>query len=309
MLDILPPETFKWQYVRRVIDRLCEDFGFREIIIPTVEHTELFARGVGDTTDIVSKEMYTFEKSDRSLTLRPEGTAGVARAVLEHGLYAGTLPLRLYYVLSCFRYEKPQAGRYREHYQFGIETFGSPEPYADVEIIELAAALFERLGVKRLSLEINSIGCPECRKSYPLREYLKAHESELCGTCHTRLERNPMRVLDCKSPVCKEIAAQAPTMVESLCGDCRTHFDGVQNLLRNINLDYKINPHIVRGQDYYTRTVFEFVSREIGAKDTVCGGGRYDQMGGPQTPALGFGMGVDRLLMVMEKENAPFPQP
>ena len=266
--DILPGESFKIQYIEATALDIAKAYGFREIRTPVFEHTELFSRGVGDTTDVVQKEMYTFDdKGGRSITLRPEGTAGAIRAFLEHGLFNEPLPQKLCYLTSCYRYEKPQAGRLREFHQFGVECVGTASPAADAEVISLAKDLFDFLGVNGLKLEINSIGCPECRKKYyeALRAYFSDYKSELCETCLGRLERNPMRILDCKSPVCGKISAGAPKITDYLCDDCRDHFEKVQAYLDAIDIEYTVNPRIVRGLDYYTRTVFEFVSTEIGA--------------------------------------------
>lgn len=312
--DILPSQSFKWQYVEESFRRIAGLYGFREMRTPTFEHTELFCRSVGDTTDVVQKEMYTFlDKGNRSITLRPEGTAGVVRAVLENGLLSDTLPLKLYYITSCFRYEKPQAGRLREFHQFGVECFGAPDPSADAEIILVANSFFESLGLSGLELQINSIGCPQCRSEYhkALTAYFEESKEQLCETCLDRLQRNPMRILDCKSPACKEIAAEAPRMMDYNCEDCRNHFDGVTRRLKAAGLSYKLNKSIVRGLDYYTKTVFEFVTNRIGAQGTVCGGGRYDglveQLGGPSMPGIGFGLGIERLILLMEKEGVQFP--
>lgn len=314
--DTLPNESYKVQYIESAMRETAENFGFREMRTPVFEHTELFQRGVGETTDVVQKEMYTFlDKGERSITLRPEGTAGAVRAFLEHGLFNEALPQKIYYLTSCYRYEKPQAGRLREFHQFGIECFGAGEPSADAETISLANEIFNYLGIDGLSLEINSIGCPNCRKEYhkALKEYFSKYENDLCETCRGRLERNPMRILDCKSPVCSEIAKNAPTVLEFLCDDCKAHFDGVKKYLDAMDIEYTVNPQIVRGLDYYTRTVFEFVSNEIGAQGTVCGGGRYDEligeMGGNPLPACGFGLGIERLLLLMDKKNSQFPEP
>lgn len=313
--DVLPKEVYKNQYIEATALDVAERFGFKEIRTPVFEHTELFQRGVGDTTDVVQKEMYTFDdKGGRSITLRPEGTAGAARSFLENGLCNEALPQKVCYLTSCYRYEKPQAGRLREFHQFGVECFGTDSPLADAEIIALAKALFDELGVTDLSLEINSIGCPTCRAEYhkALREYFSARKDELCDTCKDRLERNPMRILDCKSPVCSEIAKGAPIVLDYLCDDCREHFEAVKKYLAVQNIEYKINPQIVRGLDYYTKTVFEFVSSSIGAQGTVCGGGRYDglidELGGQKTPSLGFGMGLERLMLLMEAQGCKFPE-
>ena len=311
-LDVLPGQSAKWQYIEASARREAARYGFEEVRTPTFEYTELFSRGVGDTTDVVQKEMYTFEdRGGRSVTLRPEGTASVVRMMLQNGLHNEALPLKVFYLISCFRGERPQAGRYREFHQFGAELFGSAAPAADAELISLAASLLRGLGVDRLRLELNSIGCPDCRKKYhaALREYFAARSDELCETCRDRLERNPMRILDCKVESCKEIAAGAPKVLDYICDDCRAHFDEVRGRLDAAGLAYTVNPSIVRGLDYYTRTVFEFVDDVEGL--TVCGGGRYDglveQLGGPALPALGFGMGLERLLMTMEKRGFVFP--
>ena len=313
--DTLPSESYKIQYVESAVRETAENFGFYELRTPVFEHTELFQRGVGETTDVVQKEMYTFnDKGGRSITLRPEGTAGAVRAFLEHGLFNDALPQKIYYITSCYRYEKPQAGRLREFHQFGVECFGAGQPSADAEVISLANEVFNYLGINGLRLEINSIGCPECRKEYhkALKEYFEQYKNGLCETCLGRLERNPMRILDCKSPVCRGIAANAPTVLDYLCDDCREHFDGVKKYLDAMDIAYTVNPQIVRGLDYYTRTVFEFVSDDIGAQGTVCGGGRYDglvaEMGGNPLPACGFGLGLERLLLLMNAQNVPFPE-
>ena len=313
--DVLPKDVYKNQYIEATAVDVAEKFGYKEIRTPMFEHTELFQRGVGDTTDVVQKEMYTFDdKGGRSITLRPEGTAGAVRAYLENGLCNEALPQKVCYVGPCFRYEKPQAGRLREFHQFGVECLGTASPLADAELISLAKSIFDTLGVKELSLEINSIGCPECRAEYhkALKEYFSAHTDELCDTCNGRLERNPMRILDCKSPICSKIAENAPVVTDYLCDECREHFEKVQEYLKALNIEYTINPKIVRGLDYYTKTVFEFVSDSIGAQGTVCGGGRYDglvdELGGQKTPSLGFAMGLERLMLVMEAQNAPFPE-
>jgi len=314
--DIMPWDVYKNQFIEQTVIDIASKFGFREMRTPVFEHTELFQRGVGETTDVVQKEMYTFDdKGGRSITLRPEGTAGVARAFLEHGLFNEALPQKLCYVLNCYRYEKPQAGRWREFQQFGVEMLGAAAPSADAEVISLANEIFAFLGVENLQLELNSIGCPECRKNYhkALKEYFEAKKENLCPTCLGRLEKNPMRILDCKSPVCKDIAKDAPAIIDYLCEDCSNHFESVKKYLDAMNIEYVVNPRIVRGLDYYTRTVFEFVSTEIGAQGTVCGGGRYDglieELGGPSIPSLGFGMGTGRLLMLMEAQGIEIPTP
>lgn len=313
--DVLPSESHKVRFIEQTALEIAGNCGFREIRIPVFEHTELFQRGVGDTTDVVQKEMYTFlDKGERSITLRPEGTAGVVRSYLENGLYNEAMPQKLCYLVSCYRYEKPQAGRLREFHQFGLECLGTASPAADAEVISIANDIFSFLGVSGLQLEINSIGCPECRKEYhkALHDYFESRKDELCHTCLERLERNPMRILDCKSPVCSEIAKGAPKVTDFLCEDCRNHFDSVQNYLKAMGIAFTVNPSIVRGLDYYTRTVFEFVSTGIGAQGTVCGGGRYDglveEIGGAHTPALGFAIGIERLMLLMEKQGLPFPE-
>ena len=313
--DVLPAEVHKNQYIEATCITAAGNCGFKEIRTPVFEHTELFQRGVGDTTDVVQKEMYTFDdKGGRSITLRPEGTAGAARSFLENGLSNDTLPQKVCYLTSCYRYEKPQAGRLREFHQFGVECFGASEPIADAEIISLAKQIFDELGVGEIHLEINSIGCPECRKEYhkALKEYFTSKQDELCSNCRERLERNPMRLLDCKVPSCKELAKEAPVVLDYLCEDCKEHFEKVKKYLDAMNIEYTVNPKIVRGLDYYTKTVFEFVADSIGAQGTVCGGGRYDglieEFGGQKTPSLGFGMGLERLQLVMEAQNCPFPE-
>ena len=314
--DVLPNDVHKNQYIEATALGVAEQFGYKEIRTPVFEHTELFQRGVGDTTDVVQKEMYTFDdKGGRSITLRPEGTAGAVRSYLENGLCNEALPQKVCYITSCYRYEKPQAGRLREFHQFGVECFGTSSPLADAEIIALAKSVFDNLEVKDLSLEINSIGCPTCRAEYhkALKEYFESKKDQLCDTCKDRLERNPMRILDCKSPVCSAIAADAPVVIDYLCDECKEHFEKVQQYLNAQNIEYKINPKIVRGLDYYTKTVFEFVSNSIGAQGTVCGGGRYDglveELGGQHTASLGFGMGLERLMLLMEAQECPFPEP
>jgi histidyl-tRNA synthetase len=314
--DVLPKDSYRWQFVEDVMRKESASYGFKEIRTPVFEHTELFARGVGQTTDVVQKEMYTFDtKGGESVTLRPEGTAGAARAVLEHGLVNDSLPIKASYFVSCYRYEKPQAGRLREFHQFGLECYGTQSPVADAELICAAQSIFDRLGIKQLRLEINSIGCPTCRAEYhkALKEYFYGYKDELCETCNSRLEKNPMRILDCKSPVCSKIAQGAPKITDYLCDECKEHFASVQKYLDAAGVEYTINPTIVRGLDYYTKTVFEFVTDFIGAQGTVCGGGRYDglieELGGKHLPSLGFAMGIERLLMLMDKQGIEIPKP
>lgn len=308
--DVLPSESYKWHYVEDDIRKVAGLFGLSEIRTPTFEHTELFLRGVGDTTDIVNKEMYTFnDKGGRSITLKPEGTAGVARSFVENGLSNLPMPVKMYYITPVFRYEKPQAGRYREHHQFGVEIYGAESAAADVEAISIAKTLFDTVGLKKLELNLNSIGCRNCRKDYnaALRNYLATNVSEMCASCKERFEKNPLRILDCKEEKCKKITANAPKTIDFLCDECKNHFEGVKKGLDQVGIPYVVNPQIVRGLDYYTRTVFEFVSTDIGAQGTVCGGGRYnhlvEEVGGKATPAVGFGMGVERLLNVLEALN------
>ena len=309
--DVLGKDSYKWQYVENAGRETAEIFGFKEVRFPTFEETELFDRGVGDTTDIVQKEMYTFnDKGGRSITLRPEGTASVVRQTSEHGLFGGLLPIKDYYIISCFRYEKPQAGRFREFHQFGVEMFGPKDPSADVEIIKLAASFLEKLGIKA-NLTINSIGCPECRAKFQqsLREYFENRKEELCETCKDRLNRNPMRILDCKSPVCKEIAKDAPLITDYLCDDCSSHYEKVKAKLTAANIPFVCDPHIVRGLDYYTKTVFEFLDPDTGL--ALLAGGRYDLLvkeidGKNDVPGLGFASGIERLVSVMENAGHSF---
>lgn len=314
--DVLPKDSYRWQFVEDVMRKESAAYGFKEIRTPVFEHTELFARGVGQTTDVVQKEMYTFDtKGGESVTLRPEGTAGAARAVLEHGLVNDSLPIKASYFVSCYRYEKPQAGRLREFHQFGLECYGTQSPAADAELICAAQSIFDRLGIKQLRLEINSIGCPTCRAEYhkALKGYFGSCKDELCETCNSRLEKNPMRILDCKSPICSKFAQGAPKITDYLCDECKEHFASVQKYLDAAGVEYTVNPTIVRGLDYYTKTVFEFVTDFIGAQGTVCGGGRYDglieELGGKHLPSLGFAMGIERLLMLMDKQGIEIPQP
>ncbi len=312
--DVLPDYSYKWQYVENTAREVARAFNLKEIRTPVFEHTELFRRGVGETTDVVNKEMYTFEdKGGRSVTLKPEGTAGAARAFIESGLAGGAMPVKTYYITPAFRYERPQAGRLREFHQFGIEVFGAKSYVADAEVIFAASEFLSRLGVKT-KLQINSIGCKTCRAKYnaALKEYLSSRLSEMCPTCRTRFDKNPLRILDCKEEGCKAIIKDAPKITDYLCEDCLSHFDGVKKLLNRQGLGYEVNPYIVRGLDYYTRTVFEFVSGEIGAQSTVCGGGRYDglieELGGSPAPAIGFAAGIERLLLLMENTGARFPE-
>lgn len=313
--DMLPSESYKHEFIEQSIFEIAKNHGFKQIGLPVFEHTELFSRGVGDTTDVVQKEMYTFEdKGGRSITLRPEGTAGVVRSYLEHGLFNEPMPQKLCYNISCYRYEKPQAGRLREFHQFGAECIGTASPAADAEMISMANDIFNYLGVKNLKLELNSIGCKTCRGQYhkELAKYFEEKSENLCSTCHDRLEKNPMRILDCKSPVCHDIGVDAPKVTDFLCQECSDHFNAVQSYLTAMGIEFAVNSSIVRGLDYYSRTVFEFVSQDIGAQGTVCGGGRYDglieEVGGKPTPALGFAMGLERLMLILKNQNAAFPK-
>lgn len=315
--DVLPGDSYKWQYLENEIRRLCASYGIQELRTPVIEHTELFLRGVGDTTDIVQKEMYTFtDKGERSITLKPEGTAGMVRAFLENRLFNDAMPQKMYYLNApVFRYEKPQAGRLREHHQFGVEFFGSYSYEADVEVMLLALTLFNRLGIDGLVLKINSIGCGKCRAEYnkALYAYLKEHIDGMCATCNERIERNPMRIIDCKEEKCKEVCKGAPRTLDYLCEDCKNHFNGLTRYLDACGVRYEIDPDIVRGLDYYTGTVFEIVSTQIGSQGTVCAGGRYnnlvEELGGQSLPAVGFGLGMERLLMVIENAHAVIPKP
>jgi histidyl-tRNA synthetase len=306
----LPEEVWKWRRVEAVLHETAALYGYAEIRLPIFEHTELFQRGIGDATDVVEKEMYTFtDRGDRSLTLRPEGTAGAARAYLEHKLGAGSMPVKLYYMGSMFRYDRPQAGRYREFHQFGVENIGLRDPAVDGETVALAYDICRRLGLKNLKVRLNSVGCPECRGVYRerLQAFLWPVLDQLCGTCQSRFERNPMRILDCKSAVCRELVQGAPAVGESLCEDCAAHFLRTREHLDKMNVPYALDPGLVRGLDYYTNTAFEIETADIGAQSSVCGGGRYDhlmeQLGGPETPGMGFAMGLERLIMVMEVQN------
>lgn len=314
--DTLPERVYKWRFVEEKFAEACRLFGFSEIRTPTFEHTELFARGVGDSSDIVEKQMYSFtDYGNRSMTLRPEGTAGVVRAFIENKLYAEAQPTKLWYEIPCFRYEKPQSGRLREFHQFGIELFGSTDMAADTEVIALADFFLRGLGITALSLRINSIGCPVCRESYRgiLKSYLEPKREALCDTCQSRFERNPMRILDCKSPVCRELVMDAPYMLDFLCDECGAAFNSLKRNLTAAGIEFVVDPGIVRGLDYYTKTAFEFVSDQIGAQGTVCGGGRYDHLieslGGPAVPGVGFGLGIERLLMVLEAGGVEIAPP
>lgn len=313
--DVIPSEAHLWHHIEEQLRQTAHLFGFEEIRTPTFEHTEVFSRGVGDTTDVVQKEMYTFtDKGDRSITLKPEGTAGTVRAYLENGLSGKGTPFKCYYITPVFRYEKPQAGRLREHHQFGVECFGAESFSADSEIISLVYTFLKKLDVKSI-VKINSIGCPNCRPNYNrvLKEYLYSRKESLCETCQERLEKNPMRVIDCKSPICQSITKDAPRSVDYLCDDCKEHFDGVKQSLGDMNIPFEIDTNIVRGLDYYTKTVFEFIGIGLGSQSTVCGGGRYDglveQLGGQKTPGIGFGCGLERLIITAQASGHEFPEP
>lgn len=302
----------KRTYLEKTFRELCKTFNIKEIITPVFEHTILFQRGVGETTDVVQKEMYTFtDKGDRSITLKPEGTAGAIRAYLEHGIHSEAQPIKMFYVTPAFRYEKPQSGRLRQHHQLGIEFVGSKDPLAEVELITLISTFIKKIGLKEAKLHINSIGCPECRKKYndALLAYLQQHEETLCATCKERMKKNPLRVIDCKSPVCSEIVKDAPRTIDYLCDECQTHFDELKSMLDSLNIPYEVDTGIVRGLDYYTKTVFEFVNAD---GFTLCGGGRYDNLvkeidGKVSQPSVGFGMGIERLIYFLDEEGVELP--
>lgn len=313
MQDLLPGEIEKWEQIEKVMRDEASVYGFKSIRTPVLEHTELFERSVGDESDIAQKEMYTFlDKGNRSVSLRPEGTAGALRAVLENGLHNGVLPVKLMYTSSCYRYEKPQSGRYREFFQFGMEVYGSETPFADAELISAAQSIVNRLGLRNVHLEINSIGCSECRQNYSkaLIEYFNSHKQNLCPTCQDRLLRNPMRIFDCKCSECIEICKNAPVILDFICDGCSEHFKSLKQYLTDAEIEYTVNPSIVRGLDYYCKTVFEFVYDSPAGAITVCGGGRYDGLAqilsGVSLPAIGLGMGVERIIMALEQQNVEF---
>nr|WP_302600190.1 histidine--tRNA ligase [uncultured Cellulosilyticum sp.] len=308
--DIFGEEMRKWLDVEEIIRGLCDDFGFNQIRTPMFEFTDLFVRGVGETTDVVNKEMYSFtDKGKNNITLKPESTAAVVRAFLEHNMYADTQPTKLYYISPTFRYERPQAGRQRQFHQFGVEMFGTDSATADAEVIALGSTLLKRLGIKKVELHINSLGGPECRKKYneTLKAFLNEKREHLCPLCQERMDKNPLRVLDCKNPECQEHLKAAPTVLDTLGPECKAHFEELQSLLTAMEIPFVVDPGIVRGLDYYTKTVFEFISNDIGAQGTVCGGGRYDKLvdeiGGKHVPAVGFGAGMERLIIVRDAEN------
>ncbi|KKM09234.1 histidyl-tRNA synthetase [Clostridiales bacterium PH28_bin88] len=312
--DILPGETEKWQFVESAFRNICGRYGYAEIRIPMFEHTELFLRGVGETTDVVEKEMYTFtDRGGRSITLRPEGTASTVRAFLEHKLFAQPLPAKMYYAGPMFRYGRPQAGRLRQFHQVGVEVLGAKDPAVDAEVITLAMDFYGELGLQGLELRVNSVGCPHCRPAHRerLKEFLRPVLGELCDTCQGRYERNPMRILDCKSPRCQELVAEAPTTTVSLCSECDRHFRQVLKCLDQVGVNYTVDQHLVRGLDYYTNTTFEIVAAGIGAQSSIGGGGRYDglveECGGAPTPGIGFALGLERILLAMEDQNISIP--
>ena len=314
--DIMPDQVYKWHFVEEKWKTICERYGFKELRTPMFEYTELFQRGIGDNTDVVQKEMYTFnDYGGRSITLKPEGTSPAVRAFIEHKMYADVQPTKIYYDIPCFRYEKPQSGRLRQFHQFGVETFGTSNMVADAEIIAIGHDFLKEMGVTDLTLEINSVGCPVCRANHrkALREFLEPKYDSLCDTCKSRYDKNPMRILDCKSPIDKELVKGAPMMLDYLCEECMDAFDELKENLDAIGIEYKVNPGIVRGLDYYTKTAFEFVTNSLGAQGTVCGGGRYDnlvqEVGGPPIPGVGFGLGKERLIMLMEANGAVIPKP
>jgi histidyl-tRNA synthetase len=308
--DILPQSSSHWQYIEQVAREVCRTFAYQEIRTPIFEHTELFLRGIGETTDIVEKEMYTFtDRGNRSITLRPENTAAVVRSYLENKLYAEAVPSKLYYIGPMFRYDRPQAGRFRQFHQFGIEAIGSTGPLIDAEIITLAVALFHKLGLTDLLLYINSVGCPVCRPLYreKLQAFLQDKVSELCPDCQSRYDRNPLRILDCKNETCTALTVGAPEVADCLCPECHEHFEGLKKLLDHANISYQLNPRLVRGLDYYTKTAFEIQYAPLGAQSAVCGGGRYDgliaECGGPMTPGIGLAIGLERVLLALEKQD------
>ncbi len=313
--DFLPEDTAKWQYIEKLLREICRQFGYAELRTPIFEETALFLRGVGDTTDIVQKEMYTFEDTGgRSLTLRPENTASAVRAYVENKLFAGQQPVRLFYMGPMFRYERPQAGRFRQFHQFGVECFGPASPAADAEVIALAWEFYRRLGLKNLELNLNSVGCPNCRPAYrqALQDFLRPHLLELCPTCQERFEKNPLRILDCKNPQCQQFLQGAPTTLDALCDECHEHFEAVQSYLHAAAIPYRLNTKLVRGLDYYTNTAFEILLSDIGAQSAVCGGGRYnglvEELGGKATPGVGFALGMERVFSALTAQKLALPE-
>lgn len=315
--DITPKESYKWNYVENKFREICGLYGYEEMRTPIFEHTELFKRSVGDTTDVVQKEMYSFEdKGGRDITLKPEGTAGVIRAFIENKLYSDAQPTKMFYIIPCFRYERPQAGRQRQFHQFGVEAVGSDNPSLDAEVIALAVQFFNEVGLKDLAVSINSVGCPTCRAKYNelLKSYLDAKSDVLCNTCLERKDKNPMRVIDCKNPNCQENLQDVPFMIDHICDDCKDHFEKLQKYLKEMDVNFIVDKTIVRGLDYYKKTAFEIISNDIGSQSTVCGGGRYDglveQLGGPKgTSGIGFALGAERLLLTMENNNIEIENP
>ncbi|MDP2856720.1 MAG: histidine--tRNA ligase [Bacillota bacterium] len=313
--DVLPKEVGWWHHLRGVADRTCAQYGYEEIITPAFEHTELFVRTTGETSDIVMREMYTFQdRSERSLTLRPEGTPGAGRAYLEHKLFLEKSPTRLYYFGPMFRYERPQAGRQRQFNQFGVEVFGAESYLADAEVIALGIDFLSSLGLKSLEVQLNSIGCDECRPRYrgELVSYFQTRAEGLCEDCRRRLERNPLRILDCKNEQCRAVSKGAPVTLDYLCPACSTHFEALSRVLRAEGISFEINTSLVRGLDYYTRTVFEFIYGGLGSQNAILAGGRYDglisSLGGDAAPAVGWALGIERLVMTLEKEGVTLPE-
>lgn len=314
--DVLPSEIYKWEYLENVAKQCLKERNFKEIRTPIFEHTELFVRGVGDGSDIVNKEMYTFlDKGERSITLKPEGTASIVRALIENGLDNEPMPQKLFMVTPCFRYEKPQSGRLREHHQISIEAIGSYSPVMDFEVISLVKTIFDRLGFENYILNINSIGCKECRKNYlkALKEYYAKHIDSMCEDCKVRFEKNALRLLDCKDERCASFKKDAPKPREYLCDECKDHFEALVRMLKDGNVNFVVNDNVVRGIDYYSRTVFEFMADEGGALSTICGGGRYDglvsELGGKELPGVGVGLGFERILILLEKNGIEIPEP
>lgn len=312
--DVLPSESYKWNYLESKFRNICSKFAYKEIRTPIFEHTELFERGVGETTDVVQKEMYTFQdKGNRSITLKPEGTSPVVRTYIEKKLYAEAQPIKTFYITPCFRYERPQTGRLREFHQFGVEVFGTQNPETDVEVMSLIDIFLKSLGLESIELRINSIGCPKCRKEYhqKLKGYLSEKIENLCETCQSRFDTNPMRIIDCKNGICQKEIVDIPKMIDNLCEECEVHFSKVKKLLDALEIEYTVDPKIVRGLDYYSKTAFEFISKDIGTQSTVAGGGRYDalvsSLGGKETPAVGFGMGIERLILTLENAGIEIP--
>lgn len=308
--DILPEEVYKWDYMEGVIRAVCSRYGYKEIRTPIIEATELFQRGIGDTTDVVTKEMYTFkDRGDRSVTLRPENTASAVRAYLEHKMYGDQQVHKMFYIGSMFRYDRPQAGRYREFHQFGLEVLGASSPLADAEVIAMACEIFHRLGLKNLDLHLNSIGDRNCRPAYrqKLIEFFEAKKDQLCEDCLERLYKNPLRILDCKEEGCKKASEGAPEITDYLCEECHNKFEAVKHYLDALGISYTVDPRLVRGLDYYTNTAFEIQYPPLGAQSAVCGGGRYDglveEIGGPSTPGIGFAIGLERLLLALDMQN------